>query len=141
MRAPRARAQRWLALNTGRTARERLPAYLRTTKVAFASAAELAKLRRGLSSDRGDASPRRAPGRVPALGAPMASPGAAVLQALRAAGPAPLLVALFAALALHLLLRARAPSRPRGPVTLSPGVKARPPPAPHLPRVAHPHAG
>ena len=49
-----------------------------------------------------------------------------LLEALRASGGvAPLVVALFAALVLHLLLRARAPARPRGPVTLSPGVKAR----------------
>jgi hypothetical protein len=65
----------------------------------------------------------------------MASLGAALQLAL-SGGPMPLLVALLAMLTLHLLLRARAPARPRGPVTLTPGAKARASTR-KLPRDAH----
>lgn len=76
----------------------------------------------------GSCSPRFR-GRISRVAAPMASLGAALVQALRDGGLAPLFIALVAALALHLLLRARPTARgPRGPATLSPAVKARPRP-------------
>ena len=118
-----ARGAALYASNTGWTARTRLAPYrIRPKFYFFQSTWQCAEARAALLRT--------------CVAAPMASLKL-LLQALQTSGGlAPLVVALVAVLALHLLMRGgRAPARPRGPVTLSPGVKARlQPPAFRRPR-------